>query len=171
VIRFSRLLLGVAFLVQLQGTQAQGQPLRASRTSPCSVNLNTYTQADVISAQAELELRRNILKRMQTLANAGVVPRSWLDDAVYQERVARINLELAQTASSPRARVTEAEIKAQLSQAQAELELRRLEVQRLERLADVGAVARSHFLEAIRDEQKARANLQRAQACLRDLGQ
>lgn len=162
--------LGVIFLVQLNAAQAQEPQLTPSTpTHPCSVNQTPYTEADVTNAQANLELWRNILRRMQNLAEAGVISRSQLDEAVHQERLARIRLELVQTASSPRARVTEAEAKAQLSQAQAELELRHREVQRLQVLANEGAISRSQLLNAVQEEQRARANLERSQACLRRL--
>ncbi len=164
-------LLGVTFLVQLQGTQAQELPLGTSTTRLCSVNRNTYTEAEVTKARAELEVRRTVLRRVQDLAKAGVVPPSELDEAVYQERLARIGLELAQTASSPRAQVTEAEAKAQVAEAQAELELRRVQLQRSQRLADEGAIPRSELLEALQEERNARANLEKAQACLRELRQ
>lgn len=159
----------LSLILQLNSAQAYELLLTPSTTNPCSVP-NTYTQADVTSAEGELELRRDILRKMQDLAEAGVLPRSYLDDAVYRERLARIRLELARTASSPRARVTEAEAKAQLRQAQAELELHRRQIQRLEPLAKEGAVARSHLLEAVQEERKARANLAKARACLRELG-
>jgi multidrug resistance efflux pump len=58
---------------------------------------------------------------------------------------------------------------AQLSHAQAELDLRSLQVRRLERLADEEAVPLSQLLEALQEERKARANLEKARACLRKL--
>jgi multidrug resistance efflux pump len=162
--------LGVTLLVQFNGAQAQELLLRPpTTTNPCSANPNIYTQADMTSAQAELELRRNQLRRMRGLAEAGVVPRTELDEAVYQERLASIRLRLAQIALSPRTQVTEVEAMAQLSHAQAELDLRSLQVRRLERLADEQAVPLSQLLEALQEERKARANLEKARACLRKL--
>ena len=158
--------LSITLLMQLNGTPVQGLPLRISATRQCSVNQNTYTQADVTEARVELERRRNLLRRLQDLAKTGVVPPCEVDEAVYWERLARIKLELTQTASEARVRVTEAEAKAQLRQAQAELELRRTQLERQQRLADEGAIARVELLEAIQAEQKARASLEKAQACL-----
>ena len=155
--------------MQLHSTPVHGLPLRTSATQQCSVSQNTYTQADVTEARVELERRRNLLKRLQNLAKTGVVPSSEVDEAVYWERLARIKLELTQTASEARVRVTEAETKAQLRQAQAELELRRTQLERQQRLADEGAIARVELLEASQAERKARANLEKAQVCLIEL--
>lgn len=161
--------LGVTLLVQLNGAQAQELLLTASTTTnPCSANPNIYTPTDVTSAKAEWELRRNHLRRTRSLAEAGVVPRTELDEAVYRERLASIRLRLAQTATSPRTAVTEVEAMAQLSHAQAELDLRRLQVRRLEQLADEGAVPRSELLEALQKERNAIANLEKARACLKE---
>lgn len=162
--------LGVTLLVQLNAAQAQELPLKPPIiNNPCSAKPDIYTQADVTSARAELELRHNQLRRIQGLAEAGVVPRTELDEAVYQERLASIRLKLAQFAVSPRTQVSEVEAMARLSQAQAELDLRRLQVQRLQRLATEGAVPRTELLEALQKERKATANLEKARACLRKL--
>ncbi|HEY9666465.1 MAG TPA: hypothetical protein V6C91_06645 [Coleofasciculaceae cyanobacterium] len=161
--------LSITLLMQLHSTPVHGLPLRTSAIKQCSVNQNTYTQADVTEARVELERHRNLLRRLQDLAKTGVVPPSEVDEAVYWERLARIKLELTQTATSSMARVTEAEAKAQLRQAQAELELRRIQLERQQRLADEGAIARVELLEAIQAERKARANLEKAQACLIEL--
>lgn len=162
--------LGVTLLVQLNGVQAQQPQLRLpTTTNRCTIKQTIYTQANLTSAKAELELRRNQLRRVQGLAEAGVVPRTELDEAVYQERLASIRLRLAQIATSPRAQVPEVEAMAQLSQAQAELDLRRLQVQRLKPLAAQGAVSQSELLEVLQQERQARANLETARVCLRKL--
>ncbi len=162
--------LGITLLVQLHSTSAQALlNTPPTATNPCALNPKSYTQADVTSAQSELELRQNHLRRVQNLAKAGVLPRTELDDAVHQERIAQIRLKLAQTATSPRTQVSQVEAMAQLSQTQAELELRHLELQRLQFLAREGAISRSELLEAQQAEQRARANLESARACLRKL--
>ncbi len=152
----------------MNGAHAQELLLKAATTTnACSISQTIYAPADVTSARGELELRRNQLRRVQSLAEAGVVPRTELDEAVYQERLANIRLKLVQTAITPRTQVPEVEAMAQLSQAQAELDLRRLELQRMQFLAQGGAISQAELLQALQAERKARATLEKARACLR----